>query len=185
MTKIDQAKQFAHEAHDSINQRRKYTHEPYWIHTDEVAQIVADVGGTQDMICAAHLHDVVEDVTLLNPIYDLFAIGNLFGANVAKLVTELTDVYTKEAWPNLNRVKRKKLECERVSKISLAAKTIKLADFLSNTKSIVQYDPDFAVTYLKEKIAMLPYLKEGHADLWNRCNNQVTEACQTLKLNLY
>ena len=57
------AKEFAHAAHDSIKQVRKYTGEPYWNHTDAVAEVVASVGGTEDMVMAAHLHDVLEDVT--------------------------------------------------------------------------------------------------------------------------
>jgi (p)ppGpp synthase/HD superfamily hydrolase len=194
MTRIEQAKQFAHEAHDSIKQVRKYTGEPYWVHTDEVAGIVAAAltDGNQainltgnrsavilspteieDAVCAAHLHDVIEDVFLVDEHYDLFLIGDIFGRGVADLVVALTDVYVKEAWPGLNREKRKNLERERIAKTSRAAKTIKLADLISNTKSIVEHDPDFARVYLKEKLALLPYLKEGDATLFARCQEQI------------
>ena len=66
MNLIEKAKQFAHEAHDSIGQKRKYSGEPYWVHTDAVAEKVAAIGGTEVMVAAAHLHDVLEDVTPLD-----------------------------------------------------------------------------------------------------------------------
>jgi (p)ppGpp synthase/HD superfamily hydrolase len=179
MNKIEQAQKMAHEAHDSIGQKRKYSGQPYWTHTDHVAAIVASVGGTEDMVCAAHLHDVIEDVTGKNPKFDLFLIGNTFGKAVADMVVELTDVYTKEAWPDLNRAKRKALERERVAKISAASKTIKLADFLDNTSSIAEHDKDFAQVYLREKLEMLPYLSDGNSDLLQRASIQAIAACAT------
>lgn len=177
MTRIEIAQAFAHEAHDRIGQKRKYSGQPYWIHTDHVAAIVAGVGGTEDMIIAAHLHDVLEDVTPKYPGYSEGQIEVQFGANVLQLVKELTDEFTKESYPNLNRAERKALEKERIRKISPAAKTIKLADFLDNTASIAEHDKDFAKVYLREKLAVLPYLLEGNADLFQRTVMQTIVAC--------
>lgn len=201
MTRIEQAQQFAHEAHDSIKQVRKYTGQPYWVHTDEVARLVASVGLlnipmaatseiedraniVEDMVCAAHLHDVLEDVMPLNPLYDDAAIVKKFGSNVAALVVALTDVYTKENFPQLNRAERKRLERERISHTSRDAKTIKLADLISNTKSIVADDPDFARVYLDEKLALLPYLVEGNATLLNEASQLAIAGYKTLGLDL-
>jgi len=180
--KTELAQKFAHDAHDSINQKRKYTGEPYWVHTDEVARIVATVPHNEDMICAAHLHDVLEDVAPhdSNGLYDYFSIKHTFGDDVAKLVVELTDVFTKESHGDLNRAQRKELECARVGRISVAAKTIKLADLISNTKSIVAHDPDFAKVYIKEKIAMLPYLAGGDASLLEIASAQAIAAKASL-----
>jgi len=178
MTLREKAKQFAHEAHDSIGQKRKYNDEPYWVHTDAVAETVASVlPSDEEAIAAAHLHDVVEDVFPLNKEYSIFRITREFGERVAQLVTELTDVYTKEAWPKLNRATRKSLERERVAKISVTGKTIKLADFLDNTASIVKDDKDFAQVYLKEKLALLPYLSDGNPQLLQRVSMQTIAAC--------
>src|SRR5690606_42105221 len=52
--------------------------------------------------------------------------------------------------------------CERIGNISNQAKTIKLADLIDNTSSIVQYDKGFAVTYLNEKRYMLNVLEGGY-----------------------
>ena len=65
---IAKAKLFAHNAHDSINQRRKYTDQPYWVHTDAVADTVAAYGGTATMVAAANLHDVLEDVSSITKV---------------------------------------------------------------------------------------------------------------------
>ena len=58
---IKKARQFAQQAHAAFDQRRKYTGEPYIVHPAEVARLVASVSNDEAMICAAWLHDVVED----------------------------------------------------------------------------------------------------------------------------
>lgn len=184
MTKIEQAKAFAHQAHDSIGQRRKYSGEPYWVHTDAVAEIVASVTSNEDMIVAAHLHDVLEDVTPLKPEYSREQIETLFGPVVLKLVIELTDVYTKEAYPEWNRAKRHTAELERKKGLSADAQTIKLADGLHNTGSIVAEDPGFAKTFLKEMLDGLPYLSDGNPILLQRLSIQVIVACANLGVTI-
>lgn len=206
--KVELAKCYAHIAHDSIGQKRKYTGEPYHVHTDEVASIVASTfsnegqaasllngrGGKiyspseQDyMLCAAHCHDIVEDVMTASTtphLYDLYAISDLFGNTVAALVNALTDEYTKEAWPELNRARRKQLERERIEQTSPEAKTIKLADLISNTKSIVRYDKDFAQVYLREKFALLGCLAEGNPVLLQRATEQCLNAMREIGIKI-
>ena len=46
---------------------------------------------------------------------------DIFGERVVFLVEELTDQFTKQNYPNLNRVQRKELERERLSNISYEA----------------------------------------------------------------
>jgi hypothetical protein len=52
---------FATEAHERIDQRRKYTNQPYQEHLKAVAELVAEVTDDAEMIAAAWLHDTVED----------------------------------------------------------------------------------------------------------------------------
>jgi (p)ppGpp synthase/HD superfamily hydrolase len=197
MTIIEKAQDFAHRAHDTIKQVRKYTGEPYWIHTDDVALRVTNLldceadnhahisyalNVGESMICAAHLHDYREDVVTelqrqgrLVELRDFESEYYQFNPDTHLFVTELTDVYTKESYPKLNRQARHKLENERLGKISRHAKTIKLADLISNTKSIVENDKDFARVYLREKLALLPFLSAGASELLNEASNQVIE----------
>lgn len=195
------AQAFAHQAHDSIRQTRKYSGEPYWVHTDEVANTVREITvnytpvltlqEAEDMIVAAHLHDYREDVVTeltkqgrLAELAEFESRYNRFSERAKQYVADLTDVYIKENYPHLNRAERKRLERERLSKISHEAKTIKLADLISNTKSIVAEDAGFAKTYLKEKFALLGDLAEGSPILLQRASEQTIEGFQKLGLTI-
>ena len=149
--KILRAASFASTAH--IGQVRKYTGDPYITHPISVAIAVSERTSDEDAICAALLHDVVED-TEVTP----WQVMEHFGKSVSDLVQELTDVYTREAYPSMNRRARKIAETQRLAGISDRAKLIKVCDIADNTSSIVQYDPGFAVVYLEEKAAMLAVL---------------------------
>lgn len=148
---VNRALIFATEAHGLIGQVRKYTGEPYIVHPIEVMMLVRAHGGTDDMQAAALLHDVVEDTP--QTLADVF---NAFGGPVANLVDELTEPKREG-----NRATRKAVETERLSKISARGQTIKLADLISNTRSIVRHDPGFAKVYLREKEALLEVLTKG------------------------
>ena len=166
---IEAAQRFAHDAHDSIGQRRKYSGQPYWVHTDEVARIVASVTTDAHIISAAHLHDVLEDVTPSNGKFGASHIHDIFGSRVSDMVIDLTDVFVKENYPHLNRATRKELERTRMGKISNDSKTVKLADLISNSKDITGSDKDFSRVYLREKALLLPFLVGGDKTLFSEC----------------
>jgi len=140
-------------------QRRKYTGEPYFDgHCIPVAQLVRDYGGTDDMVCAALLHDVLEDTHttpggLSEFIFTVNRVGwlkNINPVNVLNYVLELTDEFTKERYPQLNRKLRKEYEAMRWGAASYEAQTIKCCDIIHNTTTIVEHDPGFAIIYLEE-----------------------------------
>ena len=147
--RIDKAKEFGRKKHEG--HVRKYTGGPYFDeHCIPVAEAVQDAGGSEDMVIAALLHDTVEDTDTT-----VAEVGAAFGAGVSGLVAELTDVYTHEAYPDLNRAARKKLEADRMASASPQAKMIKYYDMKDNTSSITEYDPGFAKVYLAEKEYLL------------------------------
>lgn len=173
---IQRAKEFAHAGHDSIGQKRKYTGEPYWVHTDAVALAVHNwpVNYIPAHIIAeivAHLHDLPEDVNKYP--YNLLGIRERFGATVAYLVEELTHKYTSEAYPNLNRAERKVLEAWRLGNASAWAQTIKVFDLMDNTKSIVAHDPNFAKVYLREKDHLFKMMTKVEPALMRQAKNQL------------
>lgn len=144
--KIEFAKAFAKWKHRE--QKRKYTNEPYFYHCEEVAHIVACLPErTEDMICAALLHDTVEDT---NTSYSEIAL--YFGSPVRDLVYWLSD---KSEPQDGNRAERKKLDREHIWEAPREAQIIKLADLISNTSTITAYDPNFAKVYLEEKRLLL------------------------------
>lgn len=161
------ARAFARAAHSG--QLRKYTKLPYVTHCAAVADIVREVPGcTEEMIAAAWLHDTVEDCG--TRIEELFV---EFGQEVANLVYWLTDVSKPF---DGNRAFRKELDRKHLSKAPAQAQTVKIADLIDNTNSIVQYDPDFAKVYLKEKLALLDVLTEGDEILWMRAYKLAKES---------
>jgi RelA/SpoT family (p)ppGpp synthetase len=82
--KVAQATEFTIKSH--AGQKRK-SGEDYVIHPILVASIVAHFGGSEDMIIAALLHDVVEDTYV-----DKHDIETLYGTEVAGLVDALTKI---------------------------------------------------------------------------------------------
>jgi guanosine-3',5'-bis(diphosphate) 3'-pyrophosphohydrolase len=162
-TAIQKARRFARLAHGlvlnhegQLGQRRKGTNEAYTKHLFEVAKLVAESGGDEAQVTAAWLHDVVEDTPV-----PLSHIRTVFGPDVAKLVQELTDKFTKHDYPGLNRRQRKAKELDRLSKISDRAKTIKYADFVSNLESVSVLGPNFGEVYTREVADALSRMQGG------------------------
>ncbi|APQ14726.1 hypothetical protein BJP27_24465 (plasmid) [Pseudomonas oryzihabitans] len=142
---IERARVFATAAH--AGQVRKYTGEPYVNHCAEVAALVAEHGGSSAQVAAAWLHDTVEGTPVT---IELIRIE--FGEVVAALVAGLTDVSTPA---DGNRAARKAKDRAHTREQSQACKYVKLADLISNTRSIAAHDPDFARVYLAEKHQLL------------------------------
>ena len=166
---------FAIAAHEAVQQKRKYTGLPYWTHCESVAGMVKAVGGDENMVCAAWLHDTVEDTGV-----NINTIQDLFGKDVADLVSGLTDVSTKE---DGNRAKRKEIDRMHTTEQSARCKTIKLCDLIDNASSILQYDREFAEVYIKEKELLLEVLKEGDERLWKKANDIVQKAKIELEID--
>lgn len=155
------ALEYAQAAHGSINHTRPILDgsEPYFNHVERVANLVAGPAlGTYEMVSAAFLHDVLEDVYPKNKAYSPESIQRHFGDEVFRIVLELTDVYTKEAYTFLNRAERKKNEALRLSVVSDAAKIVKMADIVDNHKSIEAKGGKFAEVWRKEKEVLIPKL---------------------------
>jgi (p)ppGpp synthase/HD superfamily hydrolase len=157
MNMVERARVFATAAHAAVKQVRKYTFEPYIVHPAEVANIVASVPHTNEMLAAAWLHDTVEDTGV-----SIVDIQKEFGNEVASLVGWLTDVSTPEQG---NRAVRKAIDREHTAMAPGAAQTVKLADLIANSRSIMAHDPAFARVYLEEKRMLLEVLTRGDATL--------------------
>ena len=163
MKQLDKAIQFATKAHEG--QTRKYTGEPYIVHPLSVMEIVKTVDHTEEMLMAAVLHDTVEDTDVT-----LQDIDREFGPVVAQLVEELTDVSKPE---DGNRAFRKGLDREHSAQASAQGQTIKVADLISNTKSITEHDPHFAKVYMKEKALLLQLLDKADEILLKKAQKKV------------
>lgn len=115
------------------NQRRKgAAAEPYIDHLLEVAELVASTLSEPDtnLVIAALLHDTIEDVDVTRE--DLV---EQFGTDVADLVVECTDD------KSLRKEERKRLQILHAPHLSVRAQVIKLADKISNLRSILTSPP--------------------------------------------
>ena len=143
--KVKKAAIFAAKCHKG--QVRKYTGKPYIVHPAAVAHTVKEFGGDDDMVCAAWLHDVVEDCGI-----SLDTIADMFGTRVADMVSDLSDISLPT---DGNREARKEIDLKHTEMACPESKTIKLADLINNTTCITKHDKDFAIMYLKEKEKLL------------------------------
>lgn len=131
LTPLLKALHFAADKHR--DQRRKDVDaSPYINHPIEVAELLARVGGITDLVTlqGAILHDTIED-TRTTPA-ELEAV---FGAQVRRVVEEVTDD------TELPKVERKRLQIEHARQLSERAKHIKLADKISNVRSVTETPP--------------------------------------------
>jgi (p)ppGpp synthase/HD superfamily hydrolase len=165
MDVVEKARVFATAAHAAVAQLRKYTNEPYIVHPKEVVGIVKTVPHTPAMLAAAWMHDVVEDTGVT-----LETVRAEFGDEVADLVGWLTDVSRPD---HGNRAARKAVDRAHTAAAPAAAQTVKVADIISNTRSIMEHDEKFAVTYLAEKRLLLDVMSRADATLLARARKQI------------
>ena len=138
---------------------------------------------TQELpvLAAALLHDVLED-TAISPREMNAFLTSVMDAGVAAvthhLVVELTDVYVKNEYPQLNRRTRRTKEAERLAGVSAEAQTIKYADIIDNTVDIAKQENDFALVYIRESKQMLQLIDKGVPALYERAVKTVDEALQ-------
>ncbi len=141
--RITDAYHFAEKAHQGQKRR---SGEPYIIHPVAVAQILAEMGMDADSICAALLHDVVEDT----PVTDE-EIRKKFGETVEQLVdgvTKLGQITSNKTQSTDDSTKEERLllmerrQSENVRKMFLAMSKdirviiIKLADRIHNMRTL-------------------------------------------------
>lgn len=138
--------------------------EPYAIHPILVSCIVAFLGGDDDMIIAALLHDVVEDTD-----YTLDKIIDEFGEGVAKLVEGLTKIVTirddKLAHSNeaTSKLKATALTFRKMLLVSIEdvrVLVVKLCDRLHNMLTLGALRPDKQVRIAQE--TLLVYAPIAH-----------------------
>ncbi len=155
--KIKQAEAFARECHAG-QIRKGAAEEPYTIHLEEVVELVRSYGGNETEICAAWLHDTVEDC----PPTSFSDLESRFGIEVANVVRELTDD------KSLEKAERKRLQVVNAPHKSNSASLVKLCDKTSNLRSIANSPPknwDYQrrcdyVTWAAKVVAALPYKPE-------------------------
>jgi (p)ppGpp synthase/HD superfamily hydrolase len=133
--------------------RRNREASPYINHPIDVASIIANIGGVDDLVTlvGAILHDTIEDTETTSD-----ELEQEFGLEVRQLVEEVTD---DKALP---KSERKRLQIEHAPTISTRAKLIKLGDKICNIRDISQSPPaDWSVTRRREYLAWTEQVVAG------------------------
>ena len=129
------------------NQKRK-SGEPYIIHPLNVAYILADLGLDTTTICAALLHDVVEDTKAT---YE--DIKESFGEDIATLVegvTKLSKLFKTAEEAQVENYKKMFIAMEKDIRVII----LKLADRLHNVRTLKYLRRDRQIAISKETIEL-------------------------------
>ena len=141
---LRRAYDFAAEQHKT---QTRLSGEPFLSHPVEVAHILADMKLDVTSLCAALLHDVVEDTKI-----PLETISEQFGADVARLVEGATKI------SRLDLLAPEARQAENVRKMLLAmvndvrVVVIKLADRLHNMRTLEYLDAEKQQRIARETI---------------------------------
>lgn len=128
--KIKKAYEYADALHEG---QMRLSGEPYISHPVAVARIVAELGLDTDSICAALLHDTVEDCADKT---DLDTLAKMFGKDVSMLVDGLTKIIQVQV------ADKEEAHIENIRKMLLAMNKdirvifIKLCDRLHNMRTL-------------------------------------------------
>lgn len=144
---VDKAMEFATKAHEG--QFRKGTKRPYIIHPITVADIVMTMTCDEEVICAALLHDTIEDC----PEVTEETIRAEFGERVASLVKVESEDKSK-TWEE-----RKGATIRRLEHAPRDVQMIALADKLANMRDIDREYPFYGEKFwlrfrMQNKIAI-------------------------------
>ena len=136
LEKIKKAFLYAKDLHEG---QYRLSGEPYVCHPVAVAEIVAQLGLDTDSICAALLHDTVEDCSEKT---NLDIITKMFGKEVSMLVDGLTKIITVQV------ADKEEAHIENIRKMLLAMNRdirvifIKLCDRLHNMRTLAAKKED-------------------------------------------
>ncbi len=155
--KQKEAEYFAEMAHSEIRQKRKYTHEPYINHPRNVAYLMKIIGESDEVISAAFLHDVLEDVAPHHPLFDEDNMRIKFGNEITDLVK----------WVTREKNCSHEAYLQQLASAPMEAHNIKIGDIIDNIYTIAERDPEFAQIYLPKKRETLNVLGISNCELYD------------------
>lgn len=120
---LQYAYDFAKRKHDDTGAIRKGSGQPYFVHPEMVADVVAAYDGTNTEIEAALLHDTLEDTDTTAE--ELEAV---YGPDVAQIVEEVTNFR-----PEVERLGKEEYINQELLMLSPSALLVKAADCLVNS----------------------------------------------------
>jgi len=155
-----------------VDQRRKgIAEEPYINHLLEVAMLAGEATGGLDinLVIAALLHDAIEDCEISRD-----KIAEMFGDDVASLVTEVTDD------KRMPKAVRKDEQVRTAPIKSPRAKVLKLADKISNLRALAASPPsDWTAERRTQYVGWARQVAQGLRGVNTKLEAEFDEAAST------
>lgn len=148
-TKLEGAESFAKDKH----RNQKYETKPFYTHLEAVVDTLKHIGvNDEDVLCAAWLHDTIEDT---GTTFD--DIEQRFGSNIAVMVLSVS----KDS--SLPKKEKERQYIEQLKNAPLQALLIKLCDISSNLKELKNssWSKTRKSKYVKKKLYNLNVIKSG------------------------
>lgn len=153
-----------------LDEVRNYTTDvPYITHPIAVANLLAEISGSWELIAAGYLHDTLEcseDIRIQRE----RVILDLLGPGVLELVREVTN---PSRMSDGSRAIRKAIDRQHLAKASPDGQSLRLADAIHNFSDLQQRSPSFALTYAGEKQLILPLTTQGSQVLHERLSQMI------------
>lgn len=132
--------------------------QPYSVHLQSVVDVLKELGhgSNTELLCAAWLHDVLEDTTE-SP-------ASLLESGVTPYVLALVDAVTNE--PGKNRAERHAATYPRITRMPEAV-TLKIADRIANIRASIESRPDLLKMYIREHKGFFNALTDNSAGMMN------------------
>lgn len=171
--------QYSADAH--ATRQRKFTNDFKSMHPLRVMEICQLYTDKPSVLAAALLHDILEETTVTTVELAVFlaeVMDPVIAEKTQGLIEELTDIYTRNDYPLLNRRTRKEMELQRIAAISTDAQTIKYADIIDNARSLASAGTEFTSLFLEENQALLQHIPKGNPYLYLQAINIVRNIFQ-------
>lgn len=170
---VVEAERWGRELHRSIAHKRPQSDEDYEVHLEEVVELIKSVPHTPRMLAGGWLHDVIDDI----PGVTRAEVAARSDDSVASLVDALSDHEQGIG----NRATRKAAERARIAAADWETQTVRVADIISNVRTIAQRNPTFARVYVPEKAALLEVLTKADPTLLALARDTVAAAAAHLQ----
>ena len=171
---FEKAKSYAKKKH--YGQFRKFSGQPYITHPTAVAEKLMMLTNDTDIICAAYLHDTLEDTDTTET-----ELKDSFGESITKLVLELTS----EDYESLGLRKEVYLS-KKINTISQKGRLLKLADRWHNVSDLLdETTPEpFRIRYVEETSYILKHIEFTPTKAEKKLIEEISDIVQeTLKKN--
>lgn len=166
---IIKAYKFAKAAHAPVV--RKITNQPYFTHPHRVASNVLNYTNDSDLIIAALLHDIIEDVG-----HSAKTLEQLFNKRISNLVMELTS--NPKVIKSMGKTDYMAIKFNQISEDALL---VKLLDRLDNMSDLHLGNKDFAIKYVNSTERIILSLNRDLSPSHIKIINQIKKRINKLR----